>query len=29
MPKPSAIAIDEFLADKVDFRSRTEGTDEN
>ena len=29
MPKPSAIAIDEFLADKVDFRERTEGTDEN
>ena len=29
MPKPSAIAIDEFLADKVDFRARTEGTDEN
>jgi hypothetical protein len=29
MPKPSAIAIDEFLANKVDFRARTEGTDEN
>lgn len=29
MPKPSAIAIDEFLADKVGYRERTEGTDEN
>jgi DNA-directed RNA polymerase subunit K/omega len=29
MPKPSALAIDDFLADKVDFRNREEGTAEN
>ena len=29
MPKPSALAIDDFLADKVDFRNREEGTTEN
>jgi DNA-directed RNA polymerase subunit K/omega len=29
MPKPSAIAIDEFLGDKIDYRNRTEETDEN
>jgi len=28
MPKPSAIAIDEFLVDKIDYRNRTEETDE-
>ena len=29
MPKPSALAIDDILADKVDFRNREEGTTEN
>lgn len=29
MPKPSALAIDDFLADKVDFRNSEEGTTEN
>ncbi len=29
MPKPSALAIDEFLGDKIDFRAREEATDEN
>ncbi len=29
MPKPSALAIDEFLADKIDYRAREEATDEN
>jgi DNA-directed RNA polymerase subunit K/omega len=29
MPKPSAIAIDEFLGDKIDYRARTESTDGN
>ncbi|MFD3393373.1 DNA-directed RNA polymerase subunit omega [Aquirufa sp. OSTEICH-129V] len=29
MPKPSALAIDEFLGDKIDYRAREEATDEN
>ena len=29
MPKPSALAIDDFLADKVDFRDREADKDEN
>jgi DNA-directed RNA polymerase subunit K/omega len=29
MPKPSALAIDDFLADKVDFRDREAEKDEN
>ena len=29
MPKPSALAIDDFLADKVDFRNREDATTEN
>jgi DNA-directed RNA polymerase subunit K/omega len=29
MPKPSALAIDEFLADKIDYRAREESTDGN
>jgi DNA-directed RNA polymerase subunit K/omega len=29
MPKPSALAIDEFLADKIDYRARKESTDGN
>ena len=29
MPNPSALAIDDFLADKIDFRNREEGTTEN
>lgn len=29
MPKPSALAIDDFLSDKVDFRNREEDTTEN
>ncbi|RXK52661.1 DNA-directed RNA polymerase subunit omega [Aquirufa rosea] len=28
MPKPSALAIDDFMAGKVDYRVREEGADE-
>jgi DNA-directed RNA polymerase subunit K/omega len=28
MPKPSALAIDDFLTDKVDYRLREEGNEE-
>jgi len=28
MPKPSALAIDDFLTDKVDYRMREEGNEE-
>jgi hypothetical protein len=27
LPKPSALAIDEFTADKIDFRVREEGSE--
>lgn len=29
MPKPSALAIDDFLADKIDYRDREDGKEEN